>query len=449
MSAQGRLLSECGLLAKQTTPSVFARPDEDDVMRWSALIVGPPHSPYSCGLFHFGARRRFARAANEARLISAPPALRVPAPPDIRFPTDYPNSPPRVLITTTSSGSVRFNPNFYSTGKVCLSILGTWRGDTAPPAAARPARACALTSAPTPCERARPPPAAAAESPGEQWSSVQNVLSVLHSLQSLMHDKPYHNEPDFEKDDGSGDVQRYNDKVLHETLRVAVVEVLEDTLKARAHPNGAVPAFADLRKQLFAVHFGNHLAALERWIASPDSAVHEGRQFKMMPFEHSSNGMSGAFCWAELKARLLAVKAQLEAELDGWRQAGAEQAALLRAGSAIGLAPAVSALAEQFGRLQADGVDNVSISPSTANALVWHLSLIGPEGTVWEGGCFELELVFPPSWPDLCGAPRAARSAERPLCARGMASSAPDAPFPPSRMRPPLPTRSARRACNL
>lgn len=46
----------------------------------------------------------------------------------MRFPTDYPNTPPRVLIMTTSSGTVRFNPNLYNSGKVCLSILGTWRG---------------------------------------------------------------------------------------------------------------------------------------------------------------------------------------------------------------------------------------------------------------------------------------------------------------------------------
>ena len=32
-------------------------------------------------------------------------------------------------MTTTSGGQVRFNPNLYSTGKVCLSILGTWRAE--------------------------------------------------------------------------------------------------------------------------------------------------------------------------------------------------------------------------------------------------------------------------------------------------------------------------------
>lgn len=90
MSAQGRLMQEYQTLAKQTTPSVFARPDEDDVMHWTALIVGPPNTPYARGLFHF----------------------------DMRFPRDYPNTPPKVLITTTSSANVRFNPNLYNNGKV-------------------------------------------------------------------------------------------------------------------------------------------------------------------------------------------------------------------------------------------------------------------------------------------------------------------------------------------
>lgn len=66
MSAQGRLLAECQLLAKQQTPSVFARPDEDDILHWTGLIVGPPHSPYGRGLFHFG------RGHSLARLCTAP-----------------------------------------------------------------------------------------------------------------------------------------------------------------------------------------------------------------------------------------------------------------------------------------------------------------------------------------------------------------------------------------
>ena len=165
-------------VASQAIPVIFALPEETDIYHWHGMVVGPPGTPYGLALFHF----------------------------DLKFPQDYPNSAPKVVATTTSGGQVRFNPNLYSTGKVCLSILGTWR----------------------------------AEHSGEQWSAVQSVSSVLLSIQSLLHDKPYHNEPSFEQDDGSGDVQRYNDKILHESIRVAVCEVMEDTLESRPiSTNGA------------------------------------------------------------------------------------------------------------------------------------------------------------------------------------------------------------------
>jgi hypothetical protein len=35
---------------------------------------------------------------------------------------------PQVQFLTTGGGTVRFNPNLYNCGKVCLSLLGTWAG---------------------------------------------------------------------------------------------------------------------------------------------------------------------------------------------------------------------------------------------------------------------------------------------------------------------------------
>ncbi len=34
----------------------------------------------------------------------------------------------QVNFRTTGGGIVRFNPNLYQCGKVCLSLLGTWEG---------------------------------------------------------------------------------------------------------------------------------------------------------------------------------------------------------------------------------------------------------------------------------------------------------------------------------
>jgi len=49
---------------------------------------------------------------------------------DIYFDDNYPQKPPKCQLTTTGHGVVRFNPNLYSCGKVCLSLLGTWTGQS-------------------------------------------------------------------------------------------------------------------------------------------------------------------------------------------------------------------------------------------------------------------------------------------------------------------------------
>ncbi|XP_072105039.1 ubiquitin-conjugating enzyme E2 Z isoform X2 [Mobula birostris] len=90
---------------------------------------------------------------------------------------------------TTGSNTVRFNPNFYRNGKVCLSILGTWTGPA--------------------------------------WSPAQSISSVLISIQSLMTENPYHNEPGFEQERHPGDSKNYNECIRHESLRVAVCDMLD------------------------------------------------------------------------------------------------------------------------------------------------------------------------------------------------------------------------------
>ena len=38
-------------------------------------------------------------------------------------------------VPSTAGGRVRFNPNLYDCGKVCLSLLGTWSGPSWDPTA--------------------------------------------------------------------------------------------------------------------------------------------------------------------------------------------------------------------------------------------------------------------------------------------------------------------------
>ena len=141
-------------------------PDDDRITLLHALIVGPKGTPYENGFFYF--------------LIT--------------YPEKYPLVPPKVKLMTTGNGTVRFNPNLYACGKVCLSIIGTWSG------------------------------------PG--WTSVMTTKSVLISIQSLMCEKPFFNEPGYEKQEQryKAESEKYNQRIVYEKLRVAVVDMADKSL---------------------------------------------------------------------------------------------------------------------------------------------------------------------------------------------------------------------------
>jgi baculoviral IAP repeat-containing protein 6 len=115
------------------------------------------------------------------------------------IPPDYPNEPPLVNLQTTGDGMVRFNPNLYSDGKVCLSLLGTWHGEGwTPPSAG---------------------------------SSGSTILQVLVSIQSIiMVAKPYFNEPGYAEEEGTAAGEErsreYNEDIRLATLRHAVRDML-------------------------------------------------------------------------------------------------------------------------------------------------------------------------------------------------------------------------------
>jgi len=173
-----RIKRDMMTIFQEPPPGMFIAPDEQDMTKIHALVTGPFDTPYEGGFFYF--------------LIRCPP--------------NYPINPPRVRLMTTGGGTVRFNPNLYANGKVCLSILGTW--------------------------------------PGPSWSPALSLSSLLISIQSLMNDKPYHNEPGYERERNAGASRQYNLIIEHETVRVAVLEALERDLepasqtgcRSRRHP---------------------------------------------------------------------------------------------------------------------------------------------------------------------------------------------------------------------
>ena len=134
--------------------------NKEDIFNQTALIIGPKDTPYFGGFYFF----------------------------DINFPKDYPNHPPTVTMKTID-GKVRFNPNLYENGKVCLSILGTWTG------------------------------------PG--WKPIMTLKTILLSIQSLMNDFPIINEPGYEttKRESQKNID-YNCYITYHNYIISIIDVI-------------------------------------------------------------------------------------------------------------------------------------------------------------------------------------------------------------------------------
>lgn len=159
----------------------------DELHKNVALVIGPEETPYDGGFYFF----------------------------ELEFPNDYPLQPPRVTFRT-GDGRVRFNPNLYVEGKVCLSILGTWAG------------------------------------PG--WTTACNWQSVLLSIQSLLSAHPIQNEPGHENERGSKD-ELYSEIIRYENVAVAVMQMLRRT------PSN-FQSFRPEMRRIFLERFGRHLETL-------------------------------------------------------------------------------------------------------------------------------------------------------------------------------------------
>ena len=106
-----------------------------------------------------------------------------------KFPDQYPFFPPHILAKTQGKNT-RFHPNYYTNGKCCLSILGTWSG----------------------------PP----------WTSCQNLGTVSQALKSLFIDNPITQEPGWESYDIKNiKAKSYSAVIEYRTLEIAVLQMLE------------------------------------------------------------------------------------------------------------------------------------------------------------------------------------------------------------------------------
>ena len=174
-----RILSEISSFKKDLPlnweSTIWARVPKSNFHLFSFLISGPKDTPYENGLFEFHGY----------------------------LPADYPNTVPQVLIHTTGGGKVRFNPNLYDSGKVCLSILGTWSGQA-----------------------------------GESWNpKTSTFLQVMVSIQSLiLVEQPYFNEPGWERemhtDKGKLLSAQYSEERMPSTIKLGMTDMIKNP------PNG-------------------------------------------------------------------------------------------------------------------------------------------------------------------------------------------------------------------
>ncbi|KAF8467713.1 ubiquitin-conjugating enzyme/RWD-like protein [Kalaharituber pfeilii] len=344
-----RLTRELSELQKSNDLSIAVACKDVDVRNVRALILGPPDTPYQFGFYEFS----------------------------MRFGRDYPGKAPTVTGLTTNAGRTRFNPNIYAGGKVCLSILGTWRGER-----------------------------------GEEWSSAQGMESILISIQSLLSSNPYENEPGFENattDADKSNMKAYACKIRHENIRISVIQRLEDYLGLS--PDGTRPApdaetdgevvvpddasfepFVDLIKRRFLWYYDSYLAT----IATEQQYVAEGEQFVKMPFEHVGNTMEGKFLYSVLEKRLGNIRAVLDEEPEQWAQEG-KIAASKDVGVAVNLQRQFEQTVEHYKKNDSVTVDLELVD---GNPFVWKLTYFGRPMTNLDGGLFNIQINFSPRFPD-------------------------------------------------
>lgn len=154
-----RLSREHKTLRSSLPENILVRTYEDRTDLLRCLIIGPEGTPYADAPFVF----------------------------DVYLdPNEFPNKPPSVFFHSHTNGKGRCNPNLYEDGKVCLSILGTWAGDTS-----------------------------------ESWNPRESsLLQVFVSISGLvLVRKPYHCEPAFAKLEGTRE-GKINSRLYSETAYV-------------------------------------------------------------------------------------------------------------------------------------------------------------------------------------------------------------------------------------
>jgi ubiquitin-protein ligase len=138
--------------------NIYYKHDDENILKGYALIIGQKNTPYGYGYYFF----------------------------EFNFPDNYPFSPPLVRYLT-NDGTMRFNPNLYTNGKVCLSLLNTWSG--------------------------------------ESWTSCQTINSVLLTLSIVLCENPLLNEPGVQENNNDA-IEKYNYLVTYKNVEFSICKII-------------------------------------------------------------------------------------------------------------------------------------------------------------------------------------------------------------------------------
>lgn len=97
-----RITKEHQIMQSSLPEGVFVRAWEARLDLLRVLIIGPRETPYELAPFVI----------------------------DFYFSDEFPSKPPEAYFHSWTNGVGRVNPNLYEDGNICLSLLGTWPGDT-------------------------------------------------------------------------------------------------------------------------------------------------------------------------------------------------------------------------------------------------------------------------------------------------------------------------------
>ena len=175
--------------------------NEENINNIYIMIIGSENTPYVNGYYFF----------------------------KLEYPEQYPMIPPKMTFCTQgillsqlkkkqnndsdNFFSVRFNPNLYANGKVCLSMLNTWAG------------------------------------PG--WVPTNTITNILVAIQALvLNEEPIKNEPGHEGSSES-DINKYNLIIQYANSKIAIL----DQLKSKNL--GDFECFRDKIKSIFLKNVDN------------------------------------------------------------------------------------------------------------------------------------------------------------------------------------------------